>query len=257
MVQGTPQFTPAQVLEAGRRAEAEGKLDYAVQFYRHLATHYPSTSEAQAAREGLQRLAAHHPAAGAALSGLAARGSDQATTQPANPRPAPASVNGSSDSPQPPPQHHLGPPPQAQPPAGLPPRPAAPPPQLGIPQRPLATDHQPMQRGPRASEIELPGDRYRAGRWLARLFTAVGLLVTMLGLVILLIAVTGGLMPKIVSALGGPGMMAYAFGLYGGPSLLVIGLVLMLVGQVSRAVLDNANATQDVLILERGRQGAR
>lgn len=56
MVQGTPQFTPTQVLDAGRRAEAEGKIDYAIQFYRHLTDHYSFTPEAAGAREALARI---------------------------------------------------------------------------------------------------------------------------------------------------------------------------------------------------------
>lgn len=264
MVQGTPQFTPAQVLEAGRRAEAEGKLDYAVQFFRHLATHYPSTSEAQAAREGLQRLAAHHPAAGAALSGLAARGSDAGSTQPANPRPG--GVNGSSDAPVPPPFSAVAgqgqssppqpPPLQPAPPPGA--RPAGPPSQLGAPHRPIGADHHlAPPRGPRPLDIELPGDRYRSGRLLSRLFSLVGLLVTLLGVVVLLIAITGGLMPKIVTSLGAVGMMAYAFGFYAGPGLLVTGLTLIHWGQITRAMLDNSNATQDLLAIERAKSGVR
>jgi hypothetical protein len=52
----TPQFTPAQILEAGRRAEAEGKIDYAVQFYRHLTDHYARAPEATDAWASLRRL---------------------------------------------------------------------------------------------------------------------------------------------------------------------------------------------------------
>ena len=112
-------------------------------------------------------------------------------------------------------------------------------------------------RGPRPLDLDLPGDRYRAGRLLSRLFTLIGLLVTMLGIVILLIALTGGLMPKIVTALGPVGMMAYAFGFYGGPGLLVTGLSLMHWGQLSRAVLDNANASQDRLSIEQAKLAGR
>ena len=57
MVQTSVQFTPVQVLQAARRAEAEGKMDYALQFYRHLVEQHGTTSEAQEAREGLFRIA--------------------------------------------------------------------------------------------------------------------------------------------------------------------------------------------------------
>ena len=57
MVQTSVQFTPVQVLQAARRAEAEGKMDYALQFYRHLVEQHGTTPEAQEAREGLFRIA--------------------------------------------------------------------------------------------------------------------------------------------------------------------------------------------------------
>ncbi len=58
MLQGSPQFTPRQLLDAGRRAEAEGKLDHAIQLYRHLTDHYAYTAEATEARNGLGRIGA-------------------------------------------------------------------------------------------------------------------------------------------------------------------------------------------------------
>src|SRR4051794_30706909 len=58
MLQGSPQFTPRQLLDAGRRAEAEGKLDHAIQLYRHLTDHYVYTAEAAEARNGLGRIGA-------------------------------------------------------------------------------------------------------------------------------------------------------------------------------------------------------
>src|SRR3954470_15287229 len=57
MVQTAMQYTPVQVLQAARRAEAEGKMDYALQFYRHLVEQHGTTPEAQEAREGLFRIA--------------------------------------------------------------------------------------------------------------------------------------------------------------------------------------------------------
>lgn len=52
----TQQFTPPQLLEAGHRAESEGRLDLAAQFYRHLTEHYAFTGEAAEARNGLGRV---------------------------------------------------------------------------------------------------------------------------------------------------------------------------------------------------------
>jgi hypothetical protein len=52
------QFTPAQLLESGRRAENEGKLDLAVQFYRHLTDNFAYTAEAAEAHNALGRVGA-------------------------------------------------------------------------------------------------------------------------------------------------------------------------------------------------------
>lgn len=56
MVQASPHVTAAQVLDAGRRAEADGRVEYAVQFYRHLTDHHAGAPEAAAARKALSRL---------------------------------------------------------------------------------------------------------------------------------------------------------------------------------------------------------
>lgn len=54
---GPNQFTPRQVLDAGRRAEVDGKRNYAIQFYQHVLAHHPETSEASEADQALRRLA--------------------------------------------------------------------------------------------------------------------------------------------------------------------------------------------------------
>ena len=53
MSQAYPQFTPVQILEAGQRAFAEGRTEYATQFFKHLIDHYSDTAEAAVAREAL------------------------------------------------------------------------------------------------------------------------------------------------------------------------------------------------------------
>jgi hypothetical protein len=63
MLQGTPQFTPKQLLDAARRSETERKADFAVQFYLHLIENYAQTPEAVEARSALTRMAtAERPA---------------------------------------------------------------------------------------------------------------------------------------------------------------------------------------------------
>lgn len=56
------QVTAAQVLDAGRRAEADGRVEYAIQFYRHLTDHYAAAPESAAARDALSRLDPRNPA---------------------------------------------------------------------------------------------------------------------------------------------------------------------------------------------------
>ena len=51
-----PHFTPAQLIDAGRRAEAEGRPDLAVRFYAHLTRHYAETAEAAEAHGALGRI---------------------------------------------------------------------------------------------------------------------------------------------------------------------------------------------------------
>jgi hypothetical protein len=58
MLQGAPELTPGQLLDAGRRAEAEGKPDFAVQFYLHLAEHFGQTPDAAEARTAITRMVA-------------------------------------------------------------------------------------------------------------------------------------------------------------------------------------------------------
>jgi hypothetical protein len=59
-VAGPSQFSAQQVMEAGRRAEADGNHDHAHQFFTHVLTHYPGSPEAAAASEATRRLADHH-----------------------------------------------------------------------------------------------------------------------------------------------------------------------------------------------------
>jgi hypothetical protein len=56
MVPPSSPFTPAQLLDSARRCEAEGKLDLANQFYRHLMDHYANTPEAAEARNAMGRI---------------------------------------------------------------------------------------------------------------------------------------------------------------------------------------------------------
>jgi hypothetical protein len=61
MTHPLPQLTPVQLIESGRRAEAEGRVDLAVQFYRHLTEHFAEAVEAAEAHGALGRLGTVHP----------------------------------------------------------------------------------------------------------------------------------------------------------------------------------------------------
>jgi len=52
----SPQFTPAQLIDSGRRAEAEGRLDLASRFYGHLTEHFADAPEAAEAHGSLGRI---------------------------------------------------------------------------------------------------------------------------------------------------------------------------------------------------------
>jgi hypothetical protein len=60
-MQAEPKYTAAEILEAGRRAEVEGRTEYAVQFYRHVVSSFAGTPDAAIAAAGLARLGATRP----------------------------------------------------------------------------------------------------------------------------------------------------------------------------------------------------
>jgi hypothetical protein len=193
MVQGASQFTPRQLLEAGRRAEAEGKLDLAQQFYGHLSDRYGHTSEATEGRNGLVRIGAFGAqpqvwqtsgtgVVGPALNGKAMIGRER--------------------------ERRVGYPAQSQ-------------------------DYK----------------KYRIGRLLAALLSVAGW-VTISGALVAL-AVTAAAEFAHVQALQpyhlGLAQMRQAAGALAG------GVAALLVGQLARAVFDQASAAQQLVALERAR----
>ncbi|KAB2919990.1 MAG: hypothetical protein F9K29_03805 [Hyphomicrobiaceae bacterium] len=187
MLQGAPQFTPQQLLDAGRRAEAEGKLDLAVQFYRHLTDHYAPTSEAAEARNGLGRIGGRSQPIWHGDGGA----------MPAH--------NGDGRA------HHA-----------------------------------------RAHRRHVPHrDHYRTGRALAVLFSAIGWLSIVAATVVL--AAGAGAQLLHVEALKqldvGAGVLMQM------PGAILVGAVLVFLGQAGRALFDQANATRELVALERARTG--
>lgn len=240
-----PKFTPAQVLEAGRRAELEGRTEYAQQFYRHLTDHYPGSSEAVTAQGLLARMA----------------GVGQPTT--AGRRPAPPPLPAAPPSAFEPARF------EALGPAGSPltnpfeaPRPPEPPPaqpyRNGYAAPSLSAPPPPQQHSEPQAEfeplVELPRQRsdYRSGRFLARFFAWLGGAMAVVGLAM---AVVGVLNPRIGANI--PLIGAMLRGPTTGAILVLAGLFQIMVGQVVRAVLDHANAVRDLAAIARAEAEAR
>jgi hypothetical protein len=197
VLQGSPQFTPRQLLDAGRRAEAEGKLDHATQLYRHLTDHYGYTTEAAEARNGLGRLgAAGSPHPPWAENGAAA----------AAPWPLPLAQD------------------------------RAPATHAGFKTRPV-----PAKRA------------YRTGRVLAALASCLGWLLVAAGVAAIPLVLAADLrmlqrdLPYALS-LGPAAVVA------GAVACSLIGLAVVFWGQMARALFDQANASRELVALERARQ---
>lgn len=115
MPQTSQALTPPEILDAGHKAESEGRVEYAVQFYRHLTNYYARTPEAADARQALQRLTAEAAANPAAPHSLSRALESQRTAQPtpiatqagppATARPRPRRDGKSSPLALPPPAH--------------------------------------------------------------------------------------------------------------------------------------------------------
>lgn len=252
------------MLEAARRAEAEGRTEYALQFYRHIIDHHPITGEAGAAQNALARLGRSSPNGTVAVNG--------------NASPAFNGLNGHRPLPSPPPPMPASPPvlppavpatspfeaPRLEVPAtgpafanpfdgargpdpSLGQRPSYPPPP--VPVAPPVTEHP----APPAEPIELPRSprSYRTGRVLARVITWLGGITTLAGLVVIPLAI---LNPRVVGSLPLIGIwMSSAAGLV----MTLIGVFQMLIGQLARAVFDQANATRDLAVIARAEAEAR
>ncbi len=208
-VQPPQNFSPHQILDAARRAEAEGRRDFANQFYRHLLDYYPGSQEALAAREGLMRLAQGEP-------------------HPQDPMAA-------ALQPPPPPTHF----------APSPPGPAA-------HRRPAhMAQGNDSERRRHHGETEAPAVRdYRTGRAIARLMSWSGGALALTGTAAIPIAMV---MPRLLSNI--PIAGGYVTSPGAGIALLLIGLAMMLFGQLFRAVLDIAIATRNLAQSKRRSQG--
>jgi hypothetical protein len=221
MVQTSMQFTPVQVLQAARRAEAEGKMDYALQFYRHLVEQHGTTAEAQEAREGLFRIAEWRwgearVARTRESGGQAAQPSGQPPSPPSGGQRVYNVGNQSAGSGYADPQ-----------------------------QAPVA-----MPRVARAQESDVPAfqPRFRLSKVVAHALSAVGWAM-LLGGVFAAAAGGGGF----VGELSAIAFFGLPLGVLAGAPALVLGLVFIVAGQIAAAVFESTNATLELVAIERGR----
>lgn len=221
MVQTSMQFTPVQVLQAARRAEAEGKMDYALQFYRHLVEQHGTTAEAQEAREGLFRIAEWRwgearVARTRESGGQAAQPVAQPPSQPSGGQRVYNVGNQSAASGYADPQ-------QA---------------------------HVAMPRVARAAESDVPPfqPRFRLSKVVAHALSAIGWAMLLGGL---FAAVAGG--GGFVGELSAIAFFGLPLGVLAGAPALVLGLVFIVAGQIAAAVFETTNATLELVAIERGR----
>jgi hypothetical protein len=229
MVQTSVQFTPTQVLQAARRAEAEGKMDYALQFYRHLVEQHGHSPEAQEAREGLFRIAEWRWG-----EARLARGREEAATgqgpAAATPPPTPGNqrvvnvVGGQRTA-------AAEPPPQQQSPTADPGR---------LPQI-IAREHE--GRGKPAFQA-----RFRAARVFAHTLSGFGWLTLLTGIVGAALAIAGTL-----AEVSAAGLFGLPMGIVVGVPGALLGLLLVVTGQVAAALFESSNATLELAAIERGR----
>jgi hypothetical protein len=222
MGQMSVQYTPVQVLQAARRAEAEGKMDYALQFYRHLVEHHGTTAEAQEAREGLFRIAewrwgeARTTNRQDVVNGPPGRAS-------ASPPPSQSSFGASAhDYSAPEPANHL--------------------PQVFAREAAKAA----------GAAIAPPyKSRYRNAMIVASVVSAVGWAVVFSGLLLAALAAGG-----YVADVSAGGLLGLPIGVLLGVPSAVIGLVLIVIGQMAVAVFESTNATLEQLALDHERASA-
>jgi hypothetical protein len=225
MAQATQQFTPSQILEAGRRAEIEGRVEYAIQFYRHLTDHMPRTQEALVAEQALLRLGAV-PAPGTSAGTSTSNGHYQVAASSAN-----GAGSGMAAA------YTVPPNTRALVPARNP--------GTAPPESEDATRRRFVM--PRLRR------RYRTGRFIARVFTFLGFFEISIGTLMLCVA---GVMQAGLSLPGLPPLIAGQSPLIAvslGAALIVVGGVLVLGGQLARALFDQASATRDLAALSRAR----
>jgi hypothetical protein len=226
MVQTSVQFTPVQVLQAARRAEAEGKMDYALQFYRHLVEQHGGTPEAQEAREGLFRIAEWRwgEARVARTREGTPSGAQPAQSQPTPPSTGQQRVYNVANNP---PQGYASEPQAAA--AGA------------LPQI-ISRQHA------QAAEVPAFHARFRISKFFAHALSSIGWVILLSGIVAAAAGIAGT-----VAELSAIVLLGAPFGVMLGVPAALFGLMLVVSGQLAAALFDSANATLEMAAIERGR----
>jgi hypothetical protein len=245
------QFSPGQILEAGRRAENDGRVGYAIQFYRHLTDHHGWSPEAAIAKEALARLANFRPPNDMApqgavpMSGAAQHPpialhahAPHAQVQPQSPQwGAPQHSHGIESNGG---QSHRNPQPVVQ----LAARAQYPGPQS----QPAAQSGAHAIAGLPSLRLPAATRRYRIGSALAWLLFGVGLLMIAVSFVLLGLHSVGIKVPGTLGA-----MLGFTGGLPGALAILTVGVGQVFAAQIGRAVFDHANAMRDLVMIERAK----
>ena len=236
MVQTSVQFTPVQVLQAARRAEAEGKMDYALQFYRHLVEQHGTTPEAHEAREGLFRIAEWRWGEARVARGRdATGGGGQNAPSAQSPQTPPAAPAGNAPGGQrvynvannPPQSDYYADQPQTAAVAGK------------LPQT-IARGHD--------QDEQAFAPRFRVAKFVAHTLSAIGWLMLFAG-----IGATIGGFAASATELSAIGPLGIPFGALTGLPALLLGIVLVVAGQLAAAVFESTNANLELVAIERGR----
>lgn len=251
----SPRYTPAQILEMGRRAEHEGNLEYATQFYSYIADNLAGAPEAVDARLALDRLTHLHqrrPEPGPVRhqhpqSAPAGYEEVPRTGAPAQPVPEPSLSM---------PSGHIAPPSTADPrqqgvapvqhPYGQPS--AAPPAGHTNAYQPVPHMAQSGSDGEEEEAEFEPG--YRLGRFLAFTLQLIGWLVLLGGLIFIALNLAGVVASEIVAPISGlPGGVVLGLG------AVAAGLALVFIGLFAQATFESANNTRELLEIERAKAG--
>lgn len=229
MAQTSVQYTPVQVLQAARRAEAEGKMDYALQFYRHIVEHHGTSGEAQEAREGLFRIAEWRWG-----EARIARRQESPTGGgfPSQQQRAPAVAA----APQP---QQVYPP--ETPDAAVPATGATRMPQFVAREAAKADEPAPAEPG---------NQRYRTARLAALMVSGCGWASVLGGVAVVLMALTDA-----AAEISAAALLGLPLGVVLGVPAAVTGLVLVVMGYLAVAVFESSNATLELADLRRRRTG--